>query len=78
MATFEHTAEIARPVDEVFAFLAEPANLPRWQPSLLDVRPHRRGPLRAGVEVTERRRFLGRGHGDDLGAAPSTARAAAR
>jgi uncharacterized protein YndB with AHSA1/START domain len=60
MATFEHSAEIARPVDEVFAFLAEPANLPRWQLSLLDVRPHRRGPLRPGVEVTEIRRFLGR------------------
>lgn len=60
MARFEHSAEIERPVEEVFAFLAEPANLPRWQRSLLDVRPHRRGPLRPGVEVTEVRRFLGR------------------
>jgi uncharacterized protein YndB with AHSA1/START domain len=60
MATFQHTAEIARPVDEVFAFLAEPVNLPRWQTSLLEVRPHRRGPLRPGVEVTETRQFLGR------------------
>jgi uncharacterized protein YndB with AHSA1/START domain len=60
MATFEHIAEIERPVDEVFAFLAEPANLPRWQPSLLEVRPHRRGPLRPGAEVTEVRTFLGR------------------
>ena len=60
MATFEHTVEIARPVEEVFAFLSEPDNLPRWQVSLLDVRPHRRGPLRCGLEVTERRRFLGR------------------
>ena len=60
MAMFRHTTEIERTVDEVFAFLAEPANLRRWQPSLLDVRPHRRGPLRPGVEVTEVRRFLGR------------------
>jgi uncharacterized protein YndB with AHSA1/START domain len=60
MATFQHTAEIARPVDEVFAFLAEPVNLPRWQTSLLEVRPHRRGPLRPGAEVTETRQFLGR------------------
>ena len=60
MATFQHTAEIARPVNEVFAFLAEPVNLPRWQTSLLEVRPHRRGPLRPGVEVTETRQFLGR------------------
>ncbi len=60
MATFQHSAEIARPVDEVFAFLAEPVNLPRWQTSLLEVRPHRRGLLRPGVEVTETRQFLGR------------------
>ena len=60
MARFEHITEIEAPVDEVFAFLAEPANLPSWQRSLLDVRPHRRGPLRAGAEVTEVRRFLGR------------------
>ena len=77
MATFEHTTEIERPVDEVFAFLAEPANLPRWQPSLLDVRPHHRGPLRAGVEVTEVRRFLGRVM-ETPGCARSTGRAAAR
>jgi ligand-binding SRPBCC domain-containing protein len=60
MATFAHTVEIARPVEEVFAFLSEPANLLRWQRSLLAVQPHRRGLLCCGVEVTERRRFLGR------------------
>jgi ligand-binding SRPBCC domain-containing protein len=60
MTVFELTEQIDRPVEEVFAFLAEPANLPRWQMSLIAVRPHRRGPLRPGVEVTETRRFLGR------------------
>ena len=60
MTTFEHTAQILRPPEEVFAFLAQPANLPCWQSSLIAVRPHRRGPLRPGVEVTETRRFLGR------------------
>jgi uncharacterized protein YndB with AHSA1/START domain len=58
--SFELTAHIDRSVEEVFAFLAEPVNLPRWQMSLIAVRPHRRGPLRPGVEVTETRRFLGR------------------
>jgi hypothetical protein len=58
--TFEHTAHIERSVEEVFAFLADPVNLPRWQMSLIAVRPHRNGPLRPGVEVTERRQFLGR------------------
>lgn len=60
MARFEHTVEIERPVEEVFAFLAEPHNLPRWQPSMQRLRPHGRGPLRPGLEVTEVRRFLGR------------------
>ena len=60
MTSFELTAQIDRTVEEVFAFLAEPVNLPRWQMSLIAVRPHRRGPLRPGVEVTETRRFLGR------------------
>jgi len=57
--TFEHTAQILRPPEEVFAFLADPANLTHWQMSLIAVRPHRAGPLRPGVEVTETRRFLG-------------------
>ena len=60
MTRFEHTAQIHRPAEEVFAFLADPSNLTRWQMSLIAVRPHRRGPLRPGVEVTEMRRFLGR------------------
>ena len=60
MATYEHTVEIARPRDEVFAFVTDPANYPRWQPSLLEVRPQSRGPLRVGSEATEVRRFMGR------------------
>ncbi|MBA3422016.1 MAG: SRPBCC family protein [Thermoleophilaceae bacterium] len=60
MAHFEHTVEIARPVGEVFAFVTEPSNYPRWQPSLVAVQPHRRGRLRPGSEVTEVRRFFGR------------------
>ena len=78
MTVFEHTEQIDRPVEEVFAFLAEPANLPRWQMSLIAVRPHRRGPLRPGVEVTETRRFLGRTRETHLGLHRASAPAAAR
>lgn len=60
MATYEHTVEIGRPPEEVFAFVSEPANYPRWQPSLVEIRPHGRGKLRVGTEATEIRRFLGR------------------
>lgn len=60
MPTFEHTIEIDRPASDVFAFVTLPGNYPRWQPSLVEVRPRRRGRLRVGSEVTEVRRFLGR------------------
>lgn len=60
MALYEHTVEIARAPDEVFAFVTDPANYPRWQPSLVAIEPHSSGPLRVGSEATEVRRFLGR------------------
>jgi Polyketide cyclase / dehydrase and lipid transport len=59
MTTYEHTVEIERPIDEVF-FVTEPRNYPRWQPSLVQVRPCSDGALRVGSRVTEVRRFLGR------------------
>ena len=60
MALFQHTIEIQRPVAEVFAFITEPANYPRWQPTLMAIEPHSPGPLRVGSTATEVRRFLGR------------------
>ena len=60
MAVYEHTIAIARAPEEVFAFVTDVRNYPRWQPSLVEVRPWCRGPLRLGSEATEVRRFLGR------------------
>jgi uncharacterized protein YndB with AHSA1/START domain len=60
VSTYSHTVEIRRPVEEVFAFVTDPAAYPSWQPSLVRVEPHRPGPLRLGSEATEVRRFLGR------------------
>jgi hypothetical protein len=60
MSTYAHSVEIRRPLEEVFAFVTDPAGYPRWQPSLVSVEPHWRGPLRLGSEATEVRRFLGR------------------
>jgi uncharacterized membrane protein len=57
---YEHTIEIERPVREVFEFISQPENFPRWQESLLEVRRQASGPLRVGSEVTEVRRFMGR------------------
>jgi carbon monoxide dehydrogenase subunit G len=60
VAVYAHTVEIARPRNEVFAFVTDPRNYPRWQPSLVEIRPHSAGPLRLGSEATEVRSFLGR------------------
>jgi uncharacterized protein YndB with AHSA1/START domain len=60
VSTYSHTVEIGRPLEEVFAFVTDPAGYPLWQPSLVSVEPHGRGPLRLGSEATEVRRFLGR------------------
>ena len=37
MPSAEHSVTIARPVDEVFAFVADGLNGPRWRPGVLDV-----------------------------------------
>jgi hypothetical protein len=60
MSSYEHTVEIRRPPEEVFAFVTDPSGYPRWQPSLLSVEPDTPGPLQLGSEATEVRRFLGR------------------
>jgi hypothetical protein len=60
MSTYVYSVEIRRALDEVFAFVTDPAAYPRWQPSLVSVEPHAPGPLRLGSEATEVRRFLGR------------------
>jgi carbon monoxide dehydrogenase subunit G len=56
---YEHTIEIERTPEEVFAFISEPYNFPLWQESLLEIRDAN-GPLRVGREVTEVRSFMGR------------------
>jgi uncharacterized membrane protein len=53
----EHTVEIARPADEVFAWLTDLARLPEWQESVIESRSE--GPLGEGARIVERRRLLG-------------------
>src|SRR5919197_4696044 len=58
MARFEITLEIARPVEDVFAALADPARLPEWQWSAVEV--HAQGPIEPGAHFHEVRSFMGR------------------
>jgi carbon monoxide dehydrogenase subunit G len=60
LKSYTHTIDIDCPVREVFAFISQPENFPRWQSSLLEIRRPGDGPLRVGSEVTEVRMFLGR------------------
>jgi uncharacterized protein YndB with AHSA1/START domain len=53
----EHTIEIARPADAVFALLADASRVPEWQRSAVESRAD--GPLAEGVRIHERRHFLG-------------------
>jgi uncharacterized protein YndB with AHSA1/START domain len=56
----EETAQIAQPIEKVWAFVIDQANTPLWQTTLSDVRCLTDGPLGAGSQVSESRRFLGR------------------
>jgi uncharacterized protein YndB with AHSA1/START domain len=50
----EQTFTVRRPPSEVFAFMVEPANLKRWQPSKVSVEPLTDGPPRQGYRIKER------------------------
>ena len=60
MIDVETAVEIARPVDEVFGFVADQTNAPRWQSGLHDVQRLTEGPLGVGTEHEFTRRFAGR------------------
>jgi uncharacterized protein YndB with AHSA1/START domain len=57
---FELTLEIGVPPEEVYAYLADPSNLPVWQEEVEAVERQGEGVLEAGETFTERRSFLGR------------------
>src|SRR4051795_5137643 len=50
----EQSFTVRRPPDDVFAFMVDPGNLKRWQPSKLSVEPLTEGPPRQGYRVKER------------------------
>jgi carbon monoxide dehydrogenase subunit G len=60
MVTVEHEVMVSRLRSEVFAYLANPRNLPEWQSSVLETRMEAEGPVAVGSRWTEVRRVLGR------------------
>ena len=57
---FELEVEISRSPDDVYAFLADPSNLPSWQEEVHEVRGASGEPLPTGATFTEVRSFLGK------------------
>ena len=58
--TVEHEIVIERPLDEVFAYTAEPANAPEWQAGLVSTTKTLDEPMRTGIRWREVRSFVGR------------------
>jgi uncharacterized protein YndB with AHSA1/START domain len=56
----EESVEIGRPVEEVFAYAADPENLPEWSGLAIEVRKDTSGPLREGDVFVTVAKFLGR------------------
>jgi len=60
MITVEKSIVIDRPVEDVFAFVSDHTNAPRWQRGLLEVRRASDGPIGVGTRHTFVRTFMGR------------------
>ena len=49
MATFENTVMIGRPIEEVFGFLSDLENVPRWNYAIAETRKVSQGPVDVGT-----------------------------
>jgi uncharacterized protein YndB with AHSA1/START domain len=60
MINVEQSVVIDRPVEDVFSFVADQTNAPRWQHGLLEVQRITELPIGLGTRHTAVRTFLGR------------------
>ena len=60
MLKMEMSVEIRRPVEEVFAYLTDPATAPEWNSAVLECRAEPPGPIRVGSKIHIVGRILGR------------------
>ena len=59
MIRIKHSIVIDRPLEDVFAYLAAPWNMPEWQEAVLEAAPIRDQPIGPDTKVRVRRRFMG-------------------
>jgi uncharacterized protein YndB with AHSA1/START domain len=60
MLKVEVSVVINRPVEEIFEFLANPENDPKWQSGVLEAEQTSKGPRGVGTTDREARKFMGR------------------
>jgi carbon monoxide dehydrogenase subunit G len=60
MINFEIGILIDRPVQEVFIFLSNPLNLPKWQTMIAKIDPVSEGPVQVGSKFNIHSEMLGR------------------
>jgi uncharacterized protein YndB with AHSA1/START domain len=60
MVTNEKVITINRPIEEVFAYVSDAGNGPKWQKALVEARRITEGPLGVGTQFTGVRKFMGR------------------
>lgn len=60
MQTFENTVTIQRPAEEVFAFLANFENIPRWNYAIEETKKASAGPVGVGTRYRQTRSVPGR------------------
>ena len=60
MIKVEQSIDINRPVDQVFAFVADQTNAPRWQSGILEVRRITDSIIGVGIRYTFVRKLMGR------------------
>jgi uncharacterized protein YndB with AHSA1/START domain len=51
VSEFESSTTIRRSVEDVWAFISDPGNAPKWDPGVLDVRVTSAGPVRVGTTL---------------------------
>jgi hypothetical protein len=49
VATFENVVMIARPIEDVFAFLSDLENIPKWNYAIVETRKVSKGPVGVGT-----------------------------
>jgi uncharacterized protein YndB with AHSA1/START domain len=59
MVTYEKIITINRPINEVFAYVSNMENGPKWQPELSEVRRITKGPVKFGSQFSSARKIMG-------------------